>query len=190
MLQRIWIEDGVDYLIEAHTGEIKYEIFPVTFQEVTYRKPIDSIGIEAPGELQEWALEGGYRLSTERIEELIQDSTLSDRELRVLMYIGSTVVGQNITFITVKDIIDKIGVDKSQVSRILKSLEEKKYIILEHKNTFGVGSRVLAVNPNFWWCGNYSAKTVYQKRWSKIDPYKMREILYSCPLPEDFYTNN
>lgn len=178
--------DGSKGLVNTETGEVRYEIQDVVYPNVQYRKSIDEVDTTVPGELGEWVEEKGYKL-TQDVTDIVTDISLSDKEMRVLLYIGSKVEGQNTVFTTVKDVMDDLGLTKGQVSKILHSLEDKKYIILEHRNTFGVGSRVVAVNPRYFWKGNYGTRNVYQMNWVRNYTVDQHEVLYSCPLPEDYY---
>lgn len=182
---KIDITRGESVVVDTGTGEVLYYLVPFDPSRYEpsrgYRKSIDEVSITMPGELGEWVMEGGYRL-TQNIEDIVVDKEITDKEMRVLMYVGSTVEGQNIVFITVKKIMDKLGIDKTQVSKVLRSLEAKGYITLEHRNTFGVGSRVLAVSPRYFWKGNYGVRNTYLGIWCKPSTEKIHEILYSCPL--------
>lgn len=185
-------DDSYSLLFDRDTGEVRYVVrllsdigFPEMREE--YRKSIDQLDLSKPGDLEEWIGDTVYRLSQD-VGDVVMDNTLSDKELRVLLYVGSRVVGQNIVFVLVKDIMRDISMNASQVSKALHGLERGKYITLEHRNTFGVGSRVIGVNPRYFWKGNYGVREIYQVQWWGISAERRQEILYSCPLLSTYYT--
>lgn len=183
------LPDGSKALVSKETGEIVYDIVKIhKWPMIEDRKSIDQVSKDKPGELEEWVRDCGYSLSQPDMLTLVEDGNLTDKELRVLLLVGNSIAGQNVVFLTVKEIMDKIGLNNSQVSKILKALEDKNYIVLEHRNTFGVGSRVLAVNPRYFWKGNYAVRNSYQRSWDRKSSPDVYEVLYSCPLGEGFYT--
>lgn len=185
MLREMVLEKGDKCLVSTLTGEVKYDVSPVEWGDVKYRKCIDDLDISNPEALMEWIEEGRYTNRVDEVSELVMDKGLSAIELKVLLFLGGEVVGQNITYTTVKDIIDKLCIEKTQVSRALKGLEDKHFITMEHKNTFGVGSRVVSVHPRYFWKGNYAVRSKYEAIWYRKYTPNAHEILYSCPYSVD-----
>lgn len=179
-------EDGSKHLVDTETGEVKYDIFPVKWESnPVYVKGIDEVDCKAPEELRQRSEAMGYKTVSDGLQDIMEDAELSHLEARVLIWLGGRVVGQNLSMVTVNDICSSLKIDKTQVSRVLSGLEDKKYITLEHRNTFGVGSRVLEVHPGYFWRGNYAIRDKYRVRWYKKYAPSREEVLYSCPLVQE-----
>lgn len=66
------------------------------------------------------------RLSAQATEILKQNTDISLSEWRILAILGDTEI------VSQKDVLRAMGLDKGQVSRTLRRLETKKYIIIDH----------------------------------------------------------
>jgi len=73
----------------------------------------------------------------------------------------------NHSYFVVKDLVESAGVDKYAISKVLKNPQERDFIDIIHKNTFGRGSRVALVHPAYFWVGNYVTRQKFREYWWK-----------------------
>lgn len=148
-------------------------------KKVEYRPPIDKLDLSSEEELDKWVPNHHhYRLYEDDIASFLLEGKLTVTEFKVLVYVGRQVKYLNRVCINTSDIWDGINIRRDMVEACLKSLEEKGLIEVEHRDTNGRGSRVIAVNPFLYWLGDYRLRESYMKRWV------FRQIKQG--LPEDY----
>ena len=105
-----------------------------------------------------------YKLKIQNIDQLTMDGKLSAYALRILCWIGNRVEDGNISNIDTKDLSAHFEMDKSVISKAIKELDEGLLIHVEHK---AGSSRVIAVNPVYFYKGRYELQQGLIKRWYK-----------------------
>mgnify|MGYP002375377242 CR=1 FL=1 len=118
--------------------------------------------IMAPSEAMEKRMNNFYKIKSSHIDTLTMSGTLSHNALRVFCLLGNQVTDGNKASIDTKDIVAFFKFDKAMVSKVLKELEDGLLIKIEHKEG---SDRVIAVNPTYWWLGDYSLQGGATKRW-------------------------
>lgn len=84
------------------------------------------------------------------LEQIAKDKELAGLPLRILMYLCSRLDFENYIQLMQTEIVEDLGIQKSDVSRSMKKLENKQIILRGPK----VGhTYVWRLNPNFGWKG-------------------------------------
>ena len=113
--------------------------------------------------------------SQEALELLASDKDLTKESLRVLMFLMARLDFENWIRITQKEISEKLGIKKSNISKAVLLLEEKGIILRGPK----LGrSSAFRLNPYFGWKGK--VKNLEEYRRKEEDQYfkkKRQEVL-------------
>ncbi len=104
--------------------------------------------------------------SQDALELLASDQDLSKESLRVLMFLMARLDFENWIQVTQKEISEKLGIKKSNISKAISLLEQKEIILrgakLGRSNTF-------RLNPYFGWKGK--VKNLEEYRRNEEDQY-------------------
>ena len=104
--------------------------------------------------------------SQDALELLASDQDLSKESLRVLMFLMARLDFENWIQVTQKEISEKLGIKKSNISKAISLLEQKEIILrgakLGRSNTF-------RLNPHFGWKGK--VKNLEEYRRNEEDQY-------------------
>lgn len=172
MVRSLDVEDALVY--DEETGEVLYEgelskeiakkigskrESILSSQDIT----LDISSLDTPQKALSYkkSVEGGgvvYKPIVEGLDAVILEATLDYPQLRVFVYIGSKVVYNNLCYVQIKDIGEVLGITASTVSRAISALEGGGWIAERFRNTFGVGSRVYAISPVYFWCGHFGVR--------------------------------
>ena len=105
-----------------------------------------------------------YKVRVSNLDILAMDSGLSKTAFRVFSYLCSIVDNGNTVATCVDEVMSRLGLDKTLVSKAVSELEEGLLIKVEKKHQ---GDRIILVHPEYAWKGDYSLQGIALKKWIK-----------------------
>ena len=105
-----------------------------------------------------------YKVRVSNLDILAMDSGLSKTAFRVFSYLCSIVDNGNTVATCVDEVMSRLNLDKTLVSKAVSELEEGLLIKVEKKYQ---GDRIILVHPEYAWKGDYSLQGVALKKWIK-----------------------
>lgn len=103
-----------------------------------------------------------YKVRVSNLDILAMDSGLSKTAFRVFSYLCSIVDNGNTVATCVDEVMSRLNLDKTLVSKAVSELEEGLLIKVEKKYQ---GDRIILVHPEYAWKGDYSLQGVALKKW-------------------------
>jgi len=105
-----------------------------------------------------------YKVRVSNLDILAMDSGLSKTAFRVFSYLCSIVDNGNTVETCVDEVMSRLDLDKTLVSKAVSELEDGLLIKVEKKYQ---GDRIILVHPEYAWKGDYSLQGVALKKWIK-----------------------
>jgi len=105
-----------------------------------------------------------YKVRVSNLDILAMDSGLSKTAIRLFSYLCGIVENGNTVSTCVDQIKDRLGLDKTLVSKAVKELEEGLLIKVEKMYQ---GDRIILVHPEYAWKGDYSLQGGALRKWVK-----------------------
>lgn len=103
-----------------------------------------------------------YKLKRTDLDLIAKQDGLSRGAIKLFYWLGDRITYGSTCSVDTKDIMVYLEADRSKVSKVVKELEDGLLIRVEHKEG---STRVIQLNPHYYWLGDYSLQPVAIRKW-------------------------